>query len=88
MPTDLPPDYKPQPLPEPTDPGAVPDPGAVNPPKGKDSVDPGTGPNPGPDRAPPRPNAPGGDVVDPAPGWGGPGSPAPAGVPGGGLPSF
>lgn len=87
MPTDLPPDYKPKPLPNPDDAGAVPNPGAVAPPVGGDSRDPGVTPHPGSGPSAPGPGADGGDVVDPAPGWG-PGSPAPAGVPGGGLPSF
>ncbi len=84
MPTDLPPDYKPKPLP---DPGAVPDSGAVEPPKGSDSRDPGVSEHPGSGAGVPGPGDDGGDVVDPSPGWG-PGSPAPAGGPGGGMPSF
>ena len=47
MPTDLPPDYKPKPMPDPANPGAVPDPGAVAPPKGSDSRDPGVSDHPG-----------------------------------------
>ena len=78
MPTDLPPDYKPKPLP---------DPGAVAPPAGGDSKNPGVSEHPGPGVGAPGPGADGGDVVDPSPGWG-PGSPAPAGGPGGGMPSF
>ena len=69
MPTDLPPDYKPKPMPDPANPGAVPDPGAVAPPSGGDSRDPGVSEHPGPGAGAPGPGADGGDVVDPSPGW-------------------
>ena len=65
MPTDLPPDYKPQPVPAPGEP-ANPSPGAVPPTPGVDSPGtPGGAPQPGP------------DVVVPTPGT----VPAPAGLP-------
>ena len=80
MPTDLPPDYKPQPAPHPTL-GVPP----VHPPAGEDSRDPMGTPRPAPGTPGPE-----GDVVDP-PGWGGslgPGS-VPAGVPSpAGTPTF
>ena len=82
MPTDLPPDYKPQPIPEPAGaPPAVPSPAG-----GADSRDPSGRPDAGP--AAGRPGAKG-DVVDP-PGWSEPpagpdsdpfGVPSPAGTP-------
>ena len=81
MPTDLPPDYKPQPA---NDPGATP---AYPPAPGEDAPgEPTNVPQPGPGVGMPGP---GGDVVDP-PGWSEPplmpgGSPAevptPAGTP-------
>lgn len=82
MPTDLPPDYKPQPLPSPGGPEGTRDPGAAPaPPQGSDSPGvrrPGTGL---PGRV--------GDAVDPTPGFGdspvapaaGPEMPVPAGLP-------
>lgn len=84
MPTDLPPDYKPQPAPGPDDPGSTP---AYPPVPGEDVPgEPVNVPQPGPGVGVPGP---GGDVVDP-PGWseppltpGGTPSevPSPAGVP-------
>ena len=73
MPTDLPPDYKPQPMPSPTLGEPV-----VPTPSGEDSRDPMGTPRPAPGTPGPE-----GDVVDP-PGWSepsfGPGG-VPAGVP-------
>lgn len=72
MPTDLPPDYKPQPAKGPADP-AVPGSAPAYPPtQGEDAQDPTTG-KPSPD----------GDVVDPSglPGELPGGIPAPAGMP-------
>ena len=57
MPTDLPPDYKPKPMPDPANPGAVPDPGTVAPPKGSDSRDPGVSDHPGAGSGAPGPGA-------------------------------
>ena len=84
MPTDLPPDYKPQPANDPASPGSTP---AYPPIPGEDSPgEPVNVPQPGPGVGVPGP---GGDVIDP-PGWTeppiGPGGipsevPSPAGTP-------
>ncbi len=75
MPTDLPPDYKPQPAADPKGPGSSP---GMPPSTGDDSLDP-VSHKPGPNTGVGGPNgADDGDVVDPAsPG----GIPAPAGMP-------
>ena len=71
MPTDLPPDYKPQPAADPTNPGSSP---GIPPATGEDSKDP-MNPKPGPVTGVPGLGGDVGDVPDPA------GTPVPAGMP-------
>ncbi len=71
MPTDLPPDYKPQPAADPNNPGSSP---GVPPATGEDSKDP-FNPRPGPVTGVGGPGDDGADVPSPA------GIPAPAGMP-------